>query len=248
VQQSLQLYLQDRPTAYLEEMAYYLFDCHGVDVSEKTVSRLLREAEWSRKRAKKEAKQRNEELRAHWRAKRMYWQPWQLVFLDESACAPRTGDRKYGWSPAGLPCFDTQRLRRDARWSVLPALTVDGYMPDPLIVLGGVQMHQFEEWFEEKVLPQLRPAQIVIMDNASIHGSDLVAQLCQDAGIQLEYLPPYSPDLNPIEESFNVLKAWVKRNIRMACVFRDFGTFMAFGVREVGVVGAQGYFEDCGYC
>jgi transposase len=86
------------------------------------------------------------------------------------------------------------------------------------------------------------------MDNASIYGSDLVAQLYQDAGIQLEYLPPYSPDLNPIEESFNVLKAWVKRNIHMACVFRDFGTFIAFGIREVSVAGAQGYFEDCGYC
>jgi transposase len=80
-------------------------------------------------------------------------------------------------------------------------------LPDPLVVLKGIQMHQFEEWFEEKVLPQLQPGQIVIMDNASIHGSDLVAQLYQDAGIQLEYLPLYSPDLNPIEDSFNVLKA-----------------------------------------
>jgi hypothetical protein len=86
------------------------------------------------------------------------------------------------------------------------------------------------------------------MDNASIHRSDLVAQLCQDAGIQLEYLPLYSPDLNPIEDSFNVLKAWVKRHIQMVCVFRDFGTFMAFGVGEVSGNGARGYFEDCGYC
>jgi transposase len=70
--QSLLLYLQDRPTAYLDEIAYFLFDSYSVDVSIKTVSRLLKEAEWSRKRAKKEAKQRNEELRAHWRAKRIY--------------------------------------------------------------------------------------------------------------------------------------------------------------------------------
>jgi transposase len=68
-------------------------------------------------------------------------------------------------------------------------------------------MEMFEDWFEEKLLLQLRPGQIIIMDNTSIYHSDLVADLCIRAAIQLEFLPPYSPDLNPIEESFNTLKA-----------------------------------------
>jgi transposase len=66
---------------------------------------------------------------------------------------------------------------------VLPALTVEGYLEGLLIVEGAVTMDLFEEWFEEKVLPQLRPSQIVIMDNASIHRSDLVKDLCITAGI-----------------------------------------------------------------
>jgi transposase len=82
-----------------------------------------------------------------------------------------------------------------------------GYLQDPLIVQGSVTMAHFEEWFESKVLPQLVPGMIVVMDNASCHRSELVRQLCLDYGIQLEFLPLYSPDLNPIEESFNVLKA-----------------------------------------
>jgi hypothetical protein len=245
--QSVLMFLEDRPTAYLDEIAFYLFDRYQIEVSESTVSRMLHDLRWSRKKARKIAAQQNEALRAHWRAKRLYWQHWQLVFVDESASAPRTGDRKYGWSPIGLPCFDKQRLQRATRWSVLPATTIAGYLNEPLIVEGAVTSEMFEEWFELKLLPQLRPGQIVIMDNASIHRSTLIACLCSGAGIQLEFLPPYSPDLNPIELSFNTLKMWVRRNIRMACIFNDFGRFMAYGVSEFVEVDAEGYFEKCGY-
>jgi transposase InsO family protein len=121
------------------------------------------------------------------------------------------------------------------------------YLQDPLIVQGSVTMALFEEWFESKVLPQLVPGMIVVMDDASCHRSELVRQLCLNYGIQLEFLPPYSPDLNPIEESFNVLKAWVRKHIRMACIFSDFGTFIAHAVEEVGVEDPTGWFRDCGY-
>jgi transposase len=109
-------------------------------------------------------------------------------------------------------------------------MTINGYLQDPLIIQGGVTMAMFEEWFESKLLPQLTPGMIVVMDNASCHQSEFVRQLCLDHGIQLEKLPPYSPDLNPIEESFNVLKAWVRRYIRMAPIFSDFGAFIAHAV------------------
>jgi hypothetical protein len=75
------------------------------------------------------------------------------VFIDESAAAPRTGDRKRRWSPISLPILNTQRLCRDKRWSVLPALTLEGYLEDPLIVKGTVTIDLFEEWFNGKVLP-----------------------------------------------------------------------------------------------
>jgi transposase len=243
----LLLYLDDHPTAMLDEMAYYLFDRHDVDISIYSISRLLTKVGWSRKIARKRAMQRNEMLRSHWRAKRLFWEQCQLCFVDESACSPRTGDRKRGWSPIGIPCLDTQRLRREVRWSVLPAITIDGYLRDPLIVQGGITMLLFEEWFESKLLPQLVPGMIVVMDNASCHRSEFIRQLCLDQGIQLEFLPPYSPDLNPIEESFNVLKAWVRRHIRMAPIFRDFGAFMAYAVEEVGLQDASGWFRDSGY-
>jgi hypothetical protein len=101
----------------------------------------------------------------------MYWKRWQLIFIYESTCAPRIGDRKCGWSRIRLPVFDTQRLRRDEKWSVLSALTMGGYLEDLLIVEGSVTMELIGEWFEHKLLPQLRPGQISVIDDASIHRS-----------------------------------------------------------------------------
>lgn len=243
----LRYYLEDWPCAYLDEIAFFVWDRFGVDASDSTVSRWLKKMNWSLVVAKKEAAQRDSELRAHWRAKRLYWRQRQLVFLDETASCPRTGDRKRGWSPRGLPCYDVQRLRRDKRWSVLPALTLDGYLRDPLIVEGSVLQEVFEQWFEDKLLPQLQPGQIVVMDNASIHNSEVIRELCLNAGVQLEYLPPYSPDYNPIEQSFNALKAWVRRHIRQAATFDDFGGFIAAGLEAISERGARGWFIESGY-
>jgi transposase len=89
---------------------------------------------------------------------------------------------------------------------VLPALSYEGYLDGPLIIEGAITMDLFEEWFEHMLLPQLRPSHIIVLDNASIHHSDLVKELCISAGIQLEFLLLYSLDLNPIEPSFNTLK------------------------------------------
>lgn len=85
------------------------------------------------------------------------------------------------------------------------------------------------------------------MDNATIHHSDRIKSLCADSGVELEYLPPYSPDFNPIEQSFNVLKAWVRRHIDEAAMFRDFGAFMRYTVKAVGAGGAVGWFKESGY-
>ena len=72
------------------------------------------------------------------------------------------------------------------------------------------------------------------MDNASIHRSDGFRELVNNASMRLEYLPPYSPDLNLIEQSFNVLKAWIRRHIEEARDYQVFGDFLEYAVSEVG--------------
>lgn len=84
---------------------------------------------------------------------------------------------------------------------------MDGYLIHH-IFQGAITTEIMEEFLEQKVLPLLQPRHhILLIDNASIHRSPTIAQLCKAFGIQLEYPPPYSPDYNPIKKSFKVLKS-----------------------------------------
>jgi transposase len=71
--------------------------------------------------------------------------------------------------------------------------------------------------------------------------------MCREAGVVLEFLPPYSPDFNPIKESFSALKAWIRRNRQLIDSFEDFSEFLALGVEEfMNRKDARGYFRSAG--
>lgn len=149
----------------------------------------------------------NQQLRDVWATKRSRWSRQQLVFVDECARSEKNGYRKYGWSPKGVSPADLVQTRWSDRYSVLPALTVNGYLPEPLIVQGGVTKEAFIFWLQTNLLPQLQLGfHIVVIDNAAIYHGSGIQQLFEAFEIQLEYLPPYSPDLNPIKLTFNSMK------------------------------------------
>ena len=93
VEQELLAYLEQRPMAYLDEMAYFLFDEFDLTVDESTVWRYLHRLGWSHTKSKRKARQRNTHLRNSWFAKLADWRADQLIFLDKSAACERTGDR-----------------------------------------------------------------------------------------------------------------------------------------------------------
>jgi len=105
----------------------------------------------------------------------------------------------------------------------------------------------FEDFIGE-LLQLCERGSVFIMDNASFHRSEKVRQLCADAGIQLVYLPPYSPDLNPIEEFFAQLKAYIRRKMRTMDPGTDFAEFLEACIEEVGRDGAsaRGHFRNAG--
>ena len=157
----------------------------------------------------------------------------QLVFLDESAANERTGDRKYGWSLEGTICGVSRVLKRSERWSILPALAVDGYL-SYLIFQGSITSTIFEAFVEEQVLPHctpyLGPRSVLILDNAAIHKSTRLRELCEQHGVLLKFLPPYSPDYNPIKATFSDIKAWIRRNQWLAKDFESFNGFLYFTI------------------
>lgn len=88
------------------------------------------------------------------------------------------------------------------------------------------------------------------MDNASIHRSEGLQHLCNEEGVDLVFLPPYSPDMNPIEEVFHDIKAWIRRNRSVTPYFEDYGVFLRWMLEEVNTeVNALAHFKHCGwYC
>jgi transposase len=90
---------------------------------------------------------------------------------------------------------------------------------------------------------------VLVMDNASFHGSASIKKLCDEAGVMLYFLSPYSPDLNPIEELFSQLKAFIRRHWqKQALNFEDFGEFLGWALSIIGsdVKSAQGHFRNSG--
>jgi transposase len=174
----------------------------------------------------------------------------QLVFLNESAANKRTGDRKYGWSLEGTICGVERVLKRLERWSILPALAVDGYL-SYLIFQGSITSTIFKAFIEEQVLPYCTPYPgprlVLILDNAVIHKSTRLRELCEQHGVLLKFLPPYSPDYNPIEATFKDIKAWVRRNQRLAKDFKSFEGFLHFAVSQVCGTHAAAHFREAGY-
>lgn len=83
----------------------------------------------------------------------------------------------------------------------------------PLIFHGSCNRELFMKWVKEQLVPSLKPSLVVVMDNASFHKSPQVKTAIENAGCRLIYLPPYSPDLNPIEKFWGNMKRWIKHHI-----------------------------------
>jgi transposase len=105
---------------------------------------------------------------------------------------------------------------------------------------------------EFSVIPQLnfdegrQPR--IILDNASIHRSQELKDLCRRHGVELSYLPPYSPDMNPIEKTFSMLKSWIKRNYMLVQEFANFGAFMLYALQQLRINEvALAFIQEGGY-
>jgi hypothetical protein len=130
--------------------------------------------------------------------------PRRLVFVDEMGTHTSLHSL-YAWSKRGeRACCSTPR-NRGKNTTVLASMSLEGMGPT-LAVEGATTATVFEAYVEGVLAPSLREGQIVVMDNLSAHKGEWVRELIEERGCEVLYLPPYSPDLSPIEEAFSKMK------------------------------------------
>jgi transposase len=155
------------------------------------------------------ASERDEWLRAAWRvmvAGRI--DAGCFVFVDE--CGAHTSLAPlYAWSRKGARASSKVPRNWGANITLVASMSAEGMGPS-LAVEGATTREVFEAYLEHLLVPALRPGQVVVMDNLSSHKGSHVRQLIEARGCKLLYLPPYSPDLNPIEEAFSKVKALLR--------------------------------------
>lgn len=132
-----------------------------------------------------------------------------IVYVDESGIDSRIY-REYAGSKRGVKVLADITGKRFSRTTLIAGL-VNKKIISPLRFEGYTDSKVFETYLEKCLIPELRKGQTVIIDNASFHKSKRVKELIEKANCRLIYLPPYSPDLNPIENSWAAIKAQVRK-------------------------------------
>ena len=147
--------------------------------------------------------------REDWFEGQLELDPERLVFIDETWASTNMA-RRYGRAPRG------QRLRMSVphgHWKTttfVGALRLTG-MVAPMVLDGPINGHAFQAYVDQVLVPELKPGDIVVMDNLGSHKGVAVRAAIEAAGASLLYLPPYSPDFNPIENAFAKLKALLRK-------------------------------------
>src|ERR1700678_125038 len=180
--------------------------------------------------------------RRRWRSWQAGLDPRRLVFIDETWIKTSMAPLR-GWGPKG------HRLRGFAphgHWRTLTflgALRCD-QLTAPCVFDGPINGECFRAYVEQQLVPVLKPGDIV-MDNLGSHKSAALRRMIKTAGARLWYLPPYSPDLNPIEQTFAKLKHWMraaqKRTVEDA--WRHIGSLLA----TIPPNECSNYFGNAGY-
>jgi transposase len=166
-----------------------------------------------------------------------------LVFVDEMGTNTSLSPL-YGWAKTGERAYCSVPRNRGPNTTLLSSMSVEGMGPS-LAVEGATNREVFETYVEQILAPTLRRGQVVVMDNLTAHKGERVRELIEERGCQLVYLPPYSPDFNPIEEAFAKIKSLMRKaeaRSREALL-----EAMGKAISALSAHDAHGFFEHCGY-
>lgn len=168
--------------------------------------------------------------------------PDRLVFLDETG-AKTNMTRRYGRGKSGERVRDVAPQGHWNTTTLVAGVNRRGAVA-PMVLDGPMDRVSFECYVEQLLIPEIAPGSVVVVDNLSAHKSPRIAALLHEANCELRYLPPYSPDFNPIEQMWskvknhlNGAKARTQQGLRHA---------IAKALSQVTASDAEGFFLHCG--
>ena len=216
----LQFFILDlvlcKPGIYLWEIQTKVIEEFCVSLDCSTICRFLHKCGFTHQKLRIVALQRDEEQRLQYSIDISLYNSDMLVFIDETGCDKRNLIRKKGYSIRGKPAISHQLLIRGEHISVIAAISTKGLL-DIKICRGGVDSDTFCEFVSQNLLLHLypfcnnNPQSVVVLDNCRIHHTNDSIRALQEVGSMVHFLPPYSPDYNPIENIFSKVKTVIKQ-------------------------------------
>jgi transposase len=207
--------LAEKGDLTLDELRLELARAHGVEVHRASVGRWLHRLGLSHKKnllAAEQARSDVAQARRLWISRR---QPFmrhhleRLVFIDETSLKTNM-IKATGWVSVGQRLIDRSPFGHWTTQTFIAALRAGG-MTAPWVIKGAINRNLFNTYVETQLAPALKRGDVVILDNLSSHKSLYAAEVLKSAGAWFLFLPPYSPDLNPIEMAFSKLKTLIRK-------------------------------------
>jgi transposase len=181
--------------------------------------------------------------RLRWKGRQGRLDPARLVFIDET-WAKTNMTRLRGWAPCGQKLLAKVPQGHWRTLTFLAALRCDR-IEAPCVIDGPINGESFLAYVEQVLVPTLKPGDIVIIDNLGSHKAKAVRRTIRATGAKLIFLPPYSPDLNPIEQAFAKLKTLLRKAAErtVEATWKRIGALLAcFSPQE-----CANYFRNAGY-
>jgi transposase len=189
------------------------------------------------------AQERDEEKRGLWKWLASRFDARRLVFIDESGFTISM-DRLRSRAPKGKRAYGRVPRNRGKNQTLIASITLEGGMGECMCVEGATDQEVFEAYVEKALAPSLVAGQVVVLDGLGAHRTARVRELIEGRGCDLVFLPPYSPDLNPIEEAFSKIKCLVRKAAERTR--EGLNEAIAQALRAIRPQEVVGWFAHCG--
>ena len=242
----------ENPTLYLKELTQKIFEYTDKRISPSTVCNVLHKHGITRKKIQRIALQRSVTHRGAYIAEVSMYKANMLVFVDETGTDERDCIRKFGYAMTGQTPQYTCLYRRGSRISSIAAISCSGLIGYELQT-GSVRGAEFFDFVRGTLIPNMNPFDgysdnsILVLDNCSIHHVAEITSLLQSMGILVLFLPPYSPDLNPIELTFSYLKKYLQEHHDVIQVSNNITDIIKAAFDNINNEYCKKWITCCGY-